>query len=233
MSRLSGKTALITGASRGIGAAAARLLGAEGARVVRVSRTLAAAVTPDRLDIPCDLTDPARVDALAAQVLAAWGAPDLLVSNAGAFLLAPLERTSPDEFDAQVAANLRAPFLLARAFLPAMRHRGSGRLITVGSIADHQAFPENAAYAASKAGLRALHDVLRAEYRGSGVRCSLVSPGATDTAAWDPVDPDRRPGFTPRRAMLTPEDVAEAIVWIATRPPHVDVDWLRLAPAAG
>jgi NADP-dependent 3-hydroxy acid dehydrogenase YdfG len=112
-----------------------------------------------------------------------------------------------------------------------MRARGRGRLINLGSIADHRAFPENAAYSASKYGLRGLHEVLREEYRGSGVLCTLVSPGPTDTPAWDPVDPDRREGFTPRARMLRPADVAEAIVWVATRPAHVDIDWLRLGPA--
>jgi NAD(P)-dependent dehydrogenase (short-subunit alcohol dehydrogenase family) len=159
----------------------------------------------------------------------AWGTPDILVNNAGGFLLAPLEQTSPAEFDAQLAANLRAPFLVARAFLPAMRERG-GRLITIGSIADHRAFAENAAYAAAKFGLRGLHEVLREEYRSTPVRCTLLSPGPTDTAVWDPVDPDNRPGFVPRHAMLRPEDVADAILWLATRPAHVDVECLRMGP---
>ena len=72
---------------------------------------------------------------------------------------------------------------------------------------------------------------LFAEYRASGLRFTLVSPGPTDTAAWDAVDPDSRPGFTPRARMLRPEDVAAAVVFAATRPPHVQLDWLRLGPA--
>jgi NADP-dependent 3-hydroxy acid dehydrogenase YdfG len=112
-----------------------------------------------------------------------------------------------------------------------MRARGSGRLITVGSIADHAALPGNAAYAAAKYGVRGLHGVLREELRGSGVLCTLISPGPTDTAMWDQVDPDSREGFIPRARMLRPRDVAEAIGWIAGRPSHVDIDWLRLGPA--
>jgi NADP-dependent 3-hydroxy acid dehydrogenase YdfG len=76
-----------------------------------------------------------------------------------------------------------------------------------------------------------LHEVLREELRGSGVLCTLVSPGPTDTAAWDAVDPDNRPGFTPRARMLRPGDVADAVLWVATRPPRLDVDWIRLGPA--
>lgn len=230
MTGLAGRVALVTGASRGIGAAAAAALHGAGARVIRVARSLADTESPDRLDCRADLTDPAQVDTLAKRVLGSWGPPDLLVNNAGGLLLAPLERTAPADFEAQLAVNLRAPFLMARAFLPAMRARG-GRLITIGSIADHRAFPENAAYAAAKYGLRGLHEVLREEYRGTGVRCTLLSPGPTDTAVWDPVDPDNRPGFVPRHAMLRPEDVAEAVLWVATRPAHLDIECVRLGPA--
>jgi NADP-dependent 3-hydroxy acid dehydrogenase YdfG len=129
-----------------------------------------------------------------------------------------------------VAVNLLAPFNVAKAFLPAMRQAGRGTFVTLGSVADHVGFPENAAYAASKFGVRGLHETLVAEYRGSGVNLSLVSPGPTDTSVWDPYDPDRRQGFVPRAGMLRPADVAEAIMFIVTRPAHVHIDWLRLGP---
>jgi NAD(P)-dependent dehydrogenase (short-subunit alcohol dehydrogenase family) len=188
--------------------------------------------TADRIeDIPCDLTDPNQVNRLGSRVIARRGPPDIVVSNAGAFLLRTLETTEAADLETQLAANLRAPFYVAKAFLPAMRKAGRGSFITVGSVADHVGFPENAAYAASKYGLRGLHETLLAEYKGTGVRLTLVSPGPTDTAVWDPVDPDRREGFLPRAGMLRPADVAEAILFVATRPPHVLVDWLRLGPA--
>jgi NAD(P)-dependent dehydrogenase (short-subunit alcohol dehydrogenase family) len=228
---LAGRLALVTGASRGIGAATARALAEAGARVVRVARTLPAAVDDHYLDLPCDLTDSGGVEALAARVLDTEGVPAVVVNSAGAFLLQPLERTTPAEFDQQIAVNLRGSFLLARAFLPRMRDGEGGSFISVGSVADHTALPENAAYGASKYGLRGLHEILAAEYRGSGVRLTLVSPGATDTTIWDPFTPERRPDFPSRAAMLRPEDVAEAIVFAATRPDHVHVDWLRLQPS--
>ena len=106
----------------------------------------------------------------------------------------------------------------------------NGCFIWVGSVADHVGLPENAAYAASKYGLRGLHETLLAEYRGSGVRLTLISPGPTDTPMWDPVDPDHREGFPPRARMLRPGDVADAVLFVATRPPHVLIDWLRLGP---
>jgi NAD(P)-dependent dehydrogenase (short-subunit alcohol dehydrogenase family) len=126
----------------------------------------------------------------------------VLVNNAGVFAVAPAHETEPDAFAAGIDANLVAPFRLVRAFLPAMRDRGAGHLVTVGSIADRNTFPGNAAYAAGKYGLRALHEVLRVELRGTGVRATLVSPGPVDTPLWDPLDPDSREGFTPRAAML-------------------------------
>lgn len=230
MTALAGKVALVTGASRGIGAAIAARLRREGAQVARVARTLRAAWHDGVLDVPCDLTMEEDVRHAAAVITGQLGTPDILVNNAGAFLLAPLGETSSMDFDAQVGVNLRAPFLVARALLPAMRARGSGLHVAIGSVADRKAFADNAAYAASKFGLRGLHEVLVEEYRGSGVRCTLVSPGSTDTAVWDPVDPDHRAGFTPRAAMLRAEDVADAVAWVASRPPRVHVESLRLLP---
>jgi 3-oxoacyl-[acyl-carrier protein] reductase len=225
---LGGRVALVTGASRGIGAAVTELLVAEGANVIRVARSLSGGYQGRVHDLPCDLTDPAQVTRLGELVLAEHGAPDIVISNAGAFVLAPVADTAPADLELQLAVNIKAPFYLARAFLPAMRAAGKGCLITVGSVADHVGLAENSAYGASKYGLRGLHETLLAEYRGSGVRLTLVSPGATDTAVWDAVDPNNGEGFPRRADMLRPTDVAEAILFVATRPDHVLIDWLRL-----
>jgi len=232
VTRLAGQLAVVTGASRGIGAAAAALLAAEGARVIRVARTLTQATANRIEDVPCDLTDPGQVSRLGSRIVDQHGAPDVVVSNAGAFLLRALEATEPADLELQLRANLAAPFYVARAFLPAMRAAGKGSFITIGSVADHLGLPENSAYAASKFGLRGLHETLLAEYRGTGVRLTLISPGATDTAVWDPVDPDHREGFPRRADMLRPADVAEAILFVASRPEHVLIDWLRLEPTS-
>ncbi|HET8622868.1 MAG TPA: SDR family oxidoreductase [Gemmatimonadales bacterium] len=232
MAALAGRVAVVTGASRGIGAAVAAALRDAGARVVRLARTIPTGTHEGYHDLRCDLTDPAAVENAAQRVLTDAGVPDVVVSNAGAFLLQPLEATTPEAFDVQIAANLRGPYHVARAFLPAMRRAGTGVYVTVGSVADHVAFAGNTAYAATKYGLRGLHETLVAEFRGSGVRLTLVSPGPTDTAVWDPVDPDSRPGFIPRAAMLRPADVAEAVLFTVTRPRHVRIDWLRINPSA-
>jgi NAD(P)-dependent dehydrogenase (short-subunit alcohol dehydrogenase family) len=226
---LAGRVALVTGASRGIGGATAEALRAAGARVVRVARSLPPG--EEFHDVPADLTDPAQVEALAGQVCRELGPPEIVVSNAGGFLLRPLAETTRAEFDGQVDLNLRASFAVARVFLPMLRAAGQGCFISIGSVADHVGLPGNAAYAASKYGLRGLHETLLAEYRGTGVRLTLVSPGPTDTGIWDPFDPDHREGLPARADMLRPADVADAVLFVATRPPHVLIDWLRLGPA--
>ncbi|MDB4898862.1 MAG: short-chain dehydrogenase/reductase [Gemmatimonadetes bacterium] len=235
---LAGRTALVTGASRGIGAAVARKLAAGGARVALLARsetalhTLAREIGQGSFVIACD------VGALGAAELAAGaieeatkGGPDILVNNAGAFLVAPAGETSVEQFRDTLEVNLVAPFSFARIFLAGMRLHGRGHIVTVGSIADRSTFPGNAAYAASKYGLRALHEVLRAELRGSGVRATLVSPGPVDTELWDPIDPDRQPGFTPRARMLDADAVAAAVHYAVTAPNDVNVDELRLSRA--
>jgi NAD(P)-dependent dehydrogenase (short-subunit alcohol dehydrogenase family) len=232
VSALAGQVALVTGASRGIGAAVATALRDAGARVVRVARSLERGAHHGFDDLPCDISDPAAVTRMADEVLTATGTPDVVVNSAGVFDRIPFEQTSVAELQRMIAVNLVGQFAVARAFLPAMHRRGTGLLVNVGSVADHRAFPENTIYSSTKFGLRGLHETLALEYRGSGVRCTLISPGPTDTPIWDAVDPDNRRGTVPRHAMLQPADVAEAVVFIATRPPRVHIEWLRILPAA-
>ena len=136
-----------------------------------------------------------------------------------------------DDFARTIEVNLIAPFALVRAMLPGMRERGSGHVVTIGSIADRLAFPGNGAYPASKFGVRALHEVMRAECQGSGVRTTLISPGPVDTELWNPVGPDERAGFTPRARMLRADSVAAAVLYAVSQPSEVNVDELRLSRA--
>jgi NADP-dependent 3-hydroxy acid dehydrogenase YdfG len=231
-------TAVVSGASRGIGLATSRALAAAGYRVAMLARgadalTAAAGSIGERaVAIVCDVTDGLALDGALARVSDEFGeAPAVLVNNAGFFSLATVDATTVDDFRSAIDVNLVAPFRLVHAFLPAMRARRSGHIVSIGSIADHVAFPENAAYAASKFGVRALHEVLRVELKGSGVRATLVSPSAVDTPLWDPVNPDERPGFTARREMLRAEAVAAAVMFAVTQPADVNVDELRLSGA--
>lgn len=226
---------MVTGASRGIGRAIAESLAAAGAHVTLVARgadalhEVAQAIGERAVVAPCDVSDANAVAVLVDGLRANGLVPDILVNNAGLFPLAPLDEMDPAAFEETIRVNLIAPFLVLRALLPEMKTRRAGHVVTVGSVADRAVFAGNGAYAASKYGQRAMHEVLRQELRGTGVRATLVSPAATDTPIWDPIDPDNRAGFPPRASMLRPDDVADAVVWAVTRPERVNVDEVRLS----
>lgn len=235
---LHGASAVVTGASRGIGRAVAGALAAAGARVFLISRSagdleqVATHIGSGAVAVPCDVTNADAVSR-AVDVIGEYGAAGrmILVNNAGVFPLGAIESTDPALFEQTLQANLLAPFRFLHAFVPRMRAAGQGHVITIGSVADRSIYSGNGAYSASKFGARALHEVLREELRGSGIRATLVAPSATDTPIWDPIDPDNKPGFPPRSAMLRPEDVADAVLWAVTRAPHVNVDELRISRA--
>jgi NADP-dependent 3-hydroxy acid dehydrogenase YdfG len=220
---LHGRTAIVTGASSGIGRAVAVRLAAAGAHTILVARSeerlraAAAAAGPHARTCVADVAAESGIAAIAG----AAGAPDIVVHAAGAFALSPLVQTAVDSFDTMVAVNLRAAFLLARAFVPGMLTRGSGDIVFVGSIAGRNAFPANGAYSASKFGLRGMHAVLAAELRGSGVRACLVEPAATNTPLWDAIDRERNPGLPEPAAMLSPDAVADAVVCAVLTPRDV------------
>jgi NAD(P)-dependent dehydrogenase (short-subunit alcohol dehydrogenase family) len=229
---LAGKLALVTGASRGIGLAVAEELRGAGAHVIRLARSLVDSSGDRQTDLRCDVTDPAAVERVVTRVTVERGVPDIVVSNAAIFFVRPIEETTSADFARAIATNLTGPFLLARLLVPLLRERGSGHLVTIGSIADHVAFPGSSAYVASKFGLRGMHQVITAELARSGVRTTLISPGPVDTALWDEVQPDARPGFTKRKDMLHAADVAAAVLFVVTRPPRVEVTEMRLMPGA-
>jgi NADP-dependent 3-hydroxy acid dehydrogenase YdfG len=233
---LSGRTAVVTGASRGIGAAISTALTREGARVVLLARNEsklkeAAKRLKGSIPIVCDVSDPKDVEKAAKQIRSELaGAPDILVNNAGIFGVSVVEETGTDFFVDTINTNLVGPFLFVRAFLGDMKKRKSGHVVTIGSIADRSIFTGNAAYSAAKFGLRAVHEVLRAELRESGVRASLISPAATNTEIWDTVtvtDPVGKPHS--KRPMLDPDDVVAAVMFALAQPDRVNVDELRLS----
>lgn len=232
------KTALITGGSRGIGLAVAHALVRAGVRVALIARgadelaTRASELGADTVVVSADVTHVADVDRAVAVVQKAFGsAPDLLINNAGIFIPKALDVIMPEEFERLITINLIAPFYLLRAILPAWRAQKRGHLITLGSIADRTIFAENGAYSASKFGIRAMHEALRAETKGTGVRTTLVSPSAVDTPIWDAVVLTKDSRFPPRDQMLTSDAVAEAVVWAAMRPANVNIDELRISAA--
>jgi NADP-dependent 3-hydroxy acid dehydrogenase YdfG len=236
MSALSGRTAVVTGASRGIGAGIAAALAAEGARVVLLARNEAklkerSASIKGSIPIACDVTKPDSVEKAAKRIASELkGAPDILVNNAGIFGVSTVDETSTDFFIETINTNLVGPFLLVRSFLGEMKKRKSGHIITIGSVADRTIYTGNAAYSAAKFGLRAIHEVMRAELRGTGVRTTLISPAATDTEIWNTVsitDPAGKPHA--KRPTLDPDDVVRAVMFALTQPERVNIDELRLS----
>ena len=231
MSALDGVLALVTGSSRGIGAEVAAAF-ARSRREGGAGRAQPGAGAARRVRRRVLRSERAiGSGGVDRSVLTEFGTPDVIVSNAGVFDRIPFEQTTIEELQRQLAVNLVGPFALARGLLPSMRVRGTGLHISIGSVADHNGFPENSIYSATKYGLRGLHESLSAEYRGSGVRFTLVSPGPTDTTIWDTVSPEAQAGIRSRSSMLRAADVADAVLFVATRPPSVVIDWLRLGPA--
>ncbi|MEA2766001.1 MAG: hypothetical protein QOK07_2405 [Gemmatimonadaceae bacterium] len=236
MSSLSGRTAVVTGASRGIGAGIADALAAEGVQVVMLARNEAklterSASVKGSIPVVCDVTSPESVERAAKRINSELKrAPDILVNNAGIFGVSLVEETSTEFFIDTINTNLVGPFLLIRSFLGEMKKRKTGHVVTIGSIADRVIFTGNAAYSAAKFGVRAVHEVLRAELHGSGVRATLISPAATDTDIWSTVsitDPAGKPHS--KRPMLNPEDVVRAVMFALSQPEHVSIDELRLS----
>lgn len=233
---LHGATALVTGASRGIGAETAEALADAGARVWLMARSEEVledlALKTGGTALPADLGDEASVwDALDRLQDELGGPPSIVVNAAGTFSLGPCSSETVRSFDDHLSVNLRGSFLVVRSLLPGMLERRDGLIVNVGSVAGRRAFPGNTAYSASKFGLRGLHEVLLEELRGTGVRATLLEPAATDTELWDELDPDSDPSLPDRADMLRPSDVAEAILFLATRPPTVRIPVLQIERA--
>lgn len=225
---LSGRDVLLTGASRGIGQALARELADRGARPVLSSRggegLEAAARETGGEAVAADLARGGEADRLAARTRdLLGGAPDAVIHAAGIFHLAPAHRTPADLFARHLAVNLEAGFRLVRAFLPDLLERDEGLLVHLGSQAGRRAMPGNAAYSASKYGLRGLHEVLAVELDDRGVHSLLVEPGPVDTGAWDTLEERLGEDLPSRSEMLRPADVAAAVADAVEREPPPEV----------
>jgi len=222
---LTGKTALITGASGGIGAAAARALHARGATVALAARRAEALqALADELGarahvIPCDLSDPAAVDALPKAAAAAMGSVDILVNNAGVTRDNLFMRMSDAEWDAVIAVNLTAAFRLSRGVLRGMMKARWGRIVSITSIVGATGNPGQGNYAASKAGLTGMSKALAAEVASRGVTVNCVAPGFVETdmtAALTPAQTEKLLSAIPSGRMGASEEIAAAVVYLAS-----------------
>lgn len=233
---LTGKTAVVTGGSRGIGLGVARELATNGCRVAiaaRDPRALEAAIAQfksEELSLSakrCDVSNPDQVSELFQAVRERFKSLDFLINNAGAaHHLANVDRLAPEEFRRVIDTNLVGTFLCCRAAIPLM---SSGAVIVNNlSVAAHQPFTGMSAYNASKAGALALTNTLREELRGQGIRVLALIPGAVDTDIWQQFWPE-----APREKMVSTQDVARAVVLALTMPKNTSIDEIRIGPASG
>jgi NAD(P)-dependent dehydrogenase (short-subunit alcohol dehydrogenase family) len=226
MSKLANRAAIVTGAGRGLGRAIARGLAREGANLFLTARSdneLATACAElsahgTAIDaMPGDITDERHVEAVFQRALDHFGRLDLLVNNAGAFDGGPLDELATEAWDKVIAVNLRAPFLCTRAAMRVMKRQRSGRIINIGSISAQRVRPHSAPYSASKHGLWGLTQVTALEGREFGITCCCLHPGN--------IQVERRQTDKPDDAepMMTPDEIAEVAVLMATLPPHVEM----------
>jgi NAD(P)-dependent dehydrogenase (short-subunit alcohol dehydrogenase family) len=224
---LESRTALVTGASRGIGAATARALDRAGARVALIARDLqqlqvvAATLANEPVPMAADLRDPETPGRIAGEVLSAFGRVDILVNNAAVAARLAISDTGAATIDEMFAVNVRAPLLLIAALSPAMARQGGGSIINLSSVSGVVGTPRRAAYAASKGALDAATRSLAIELGPSGLRVNAVAPGVVDTALWAknkeiPGVVETIEGQTPLRRWATPEDIADVIVFLAS-----------------
>lgn len=235
---MSGRTAVVTGASSGIGAATARRLAAEGFDVV------AAARRRDRLDalaaetgaraVTLDVTDPASVATLAEQV----GDCGVLVNNAGGAIgLEPVAEANEDDWQQMYDVNVLGTLRVTKALLPAIVASGNGHVVVIGSTAGHVVYEGGAGYCAAKHALSAVAGTLRLELCGQPVRVSEIAPGMVATEEFSRTrfrgDADKAAAvYAGVRNPLLAEDIADCVAWVVTRPAHVDVDLLVVRPRA-
>jgi 3-oxoacyl-[acyl-carrier protein] reductase len=216
MESLEGRVALITGASRGIGAAIARSLHAAGAHVALASRSGDDASIEGALGIVCDVRDPAALASAAAETVDRFGGLDVLVVNAGVGAYGPILDLPAEQIDEMIDVNVKGAIHSVRAALPHLLRSPAADVVTIASEAGRRGLPLEAVYCASKFAQVGLTAALDHELREHGIRCTSVCPGgvATDFA----MGRGRTPDMPQLAGMMRPEDVAEAVLFVLTRP---------------
>lgn len=231
----------ITGASAGFGAAIARRFAADGARVVISGRRgerlrrLAAELGPRALPVELDVRDKQAIDAVLAALPADFAEVDVLVNNAGLALgLEPAHQALLADWEQMVDTNIKGLMTMTRALLPGMVERRRGHVINLGSIAAEWPYPGGNVYGATKAFVRQFSLNLRADLLGSGVRVTAIEPGLAGGTEFSRVrfhgDDARAAKVYDNTEPLKPQDIADAVQWVATRPAHVNINTISLMP---
>lgn len=244
MQSLGDKIVLVTGASSGIGAACARLCAKNGAKLILNARrkerleALAAELKEtfeaSSFILPFDVRDLNQVKAAVERLPVEWGSIDVLINNAGvARGLDKLYEGNIEDWEEMVDSNIKGLLYVTRMILPGMVKRGRGHVVNIASLAGIQAYPRGNVYSASKAAVRVLSDGLRQDLLGTTIRVTTISPGLVETEFSEVrFHGDKERAAQPYRGMtpLTADDVADAVLYSLTRPPHVNVNEIVLLP---
>ncbi len=237
------RTVLITGASSGFGAASARRFAARGDRVIAAARrterleVLASELGPDLLlPVTLDVRDWPSVQRLPASLPEKFTEVDILVNNAGLALgLEPAQAADVGQWDQMIQTNCAGLVYLTRAFLPQMVARGGGHVVNLGSIAGTYPYPGGNVYGAAKAFVHQVSLNLRSDLHGTGVRVTCIEPGLVGGTEFSDVrlgDSERARRVYAGTEPLTADDIAAAIDWATSQPPHVNINVIELMPVA-
>ena len=233
---LSGKVAVVTGASSGIGLAIARELHGLGATVVIAARSrerldsVVASVGERCTAVVADVTRADDVERLVGGTIEAHGGFDVLVANAGVYVGGDLWDSDPDALDRLLQTNVAGVVRTVRAALPHMLERGSGDVLVTSSVSGHQAIYWEPVYSASKHALQAFVHGVRRQLIGTGVRMGAIAPGVVLNELWGVSDPAEIEEKIARAEGIRSEEVADAVGYMLTRPPHVTIRDLVILP---
>lgn len=234
---LKGRCALVTGASSGIGRATALALAAAGVKVALVARSrerlesVAMMAGNGAVVVPADLTQPGAVEAAVEQAKAALGQIDILFANAGLYIPGDVADGDPDKWDELLTVNVNAVFRLVRAVLPEMLAREDGDIIITSSVSGHQAIQWEPIYSASKHAIQSFVHGLRRQVGPKNVRVGAVAPGVVLNELWGYSDPAAIEAKVAAREGLRSEDVADAVLFMLTRPANVTIRDLVILPS--
>ncbi len=233
-------TVLVTGASAGFGAEMVRRWAARGDRVIAAARrrervqALADELGPSVLPLELDVRDRVQVNHAIETLPDEFSTIDVLVNNAGlAKGMEPAHEADLDAWQQMIDTNCAGLVYCTRAVLPAMVARGSGHVINIGSIAATHAYPGGNVYGATKAFVHQFSRNLRSDLHGTGVRVTCIEPGLAGNTEFSNVrfdDDEKAAAVYEGTEPLTPEDVAEATIWAASQPPHVNINFIELMP---
>jgi ribitol 2-dehydrogenase len=233
---LKNKTMIVTGASSGIGRAAARRFAAEGVKLALFARSadklqaLADELGAECLALPLDLAKPADVAKMADLTMERFGCIDILFANAGSYVAGKVAHGDPEEWDRVIQLNVNSVFRAVRAVLPHMIARRSGDIVVTSSISGHQAIHWEPVYSATKHAVQSFVHGLRRQVAKHNVRVGSLAPGMVLNELWGLTDPDEIERRVAEHSGLRNDDVVDALHFMLTRPPHVTIRDLVMLP---